>query len=134
VFLTLVESMKVAYDAGVNFFDTAEVYSGGQSEIVLGEAIKKWGRGTEWAIVFLTLVEMTRSFCFQPNFLIASPSTISDCPFQIYWGKANSANPDKPLNNNGLSRKHIIEGMNLSLQRLALPYVGDAPGVRNLTG
>lgn len=35
--------MKVAYDAGVNFFDTAEVYSGGQSEIVLGEAIKKFG-------------------------------------------------------------------------------------------
>jgi aryl-alcohol dehydrogenase-like predicted oxidoreductase len=43
--------------------------------------------------------------------------------FQIYWGKANSANPDKPLNNNGLSRKHIIEGMNLSLKRLDLPYV-----------
>lgn len=35
--------MKVAYDAGVNFFDTAEVYSGGKSEIVLGEAIKKFG-------------------------------------------------------------------------------------------
>lgn len=35
--------MKAAYDAGVNFFDTAEVYSGGQSEIVLGEAIKKFG-------------------------------------------------------------------------------------------
>lgn len=35
--------MKVAYDAGVNFFDTAEGYAGGQSEIVLGEAIKKYG-------------------------------------------------------------------------------------------
>jgi aryl-alcohol dehydrogenase-like predicted oxidoreductase len=35
--------MKVAYDAGVNFFDTAEEYSGGQSEIVLGQAIKKFG-------------------------------------------------------------------------------------------
>lgn len=35
--------MKVAYEAGINFFDTAEVYSGGQSEIVLGEAIKKFG-------------------------------------------------------------------------------------------
>ena len=40
---TALECMKVAYDAGVNFFDTAEVYSGGQSEIVLGEAIKKFG-------------------------------------------------------------------------------------------
>lgn len=35
--------MKVAYDAGVNFFDTAEGYSGGQGEIVLGQAIKKFG-------------------------------------------------------------------------------------------
>jgi len=35
--------MKVGYEAGINFFDTAEVYSGGQSEIVLGEAIKKFG-------------------------------------------------------------------------------------------
>lgn len=35
--------MKAAWDAGVNFFDTAEVYSAGQSEIVLGEAIKKFG-------------------------------------------------------------------------------------------
>lgn len=42
---------------------------------------------------------------------------------QIYWGRANGANPDKPLNNCGLSRKHIIEGMSLSLQRLDLPYV-----------
>lgn len=35
--------MKAAYDAGVNFFDTAETYSGGQGEVVLGEAIKKFG-------------------------------------------------------------------------------------------
>lgn len=35
--------MKAAYDAGVNFFDTAEGYAGGQSEIVMGKAIKKYG-------------------------------------------------------------------------------------------
>lgn len=35
--------MKAAYDCGVNFFDCAEVYSGGESEIVMGEAIKKFG-------------------------------------------------------------------------------------------
>lgn len=28
-----------------------------------------------------------------------------------------------PINNTGLSRKHIIEGLNLSLERLGLPYV-----------
>jgi aryl-alcohol dehydrogenase-like predicted oxidoreductase len=40
---TAFQCMKVAYDAGVNFFDTAEGYAGGQSEVVLGEAIKKYG-------------------------------------------------------------------------------------------
>ncbi|GIJ83324.1 hypothetical protein Asppvi_002143 [Aspergillus pseudoviridinutans] len=35
--------MKQAYDCGVNFFDTAESYANGQSEIVMGQAIKKFG-------------------------------------------------------------------------------------------
>jgi len=37
------KSIKVAYDAGVNFFDTAENYSAGQAEVVLGKAIKHFG-------------------------------------------------------------------------------------------
>jgi voltage-dependent potassium channel beta subunit len=37
------ESMKEAYDAGVNFFDNAEVYAEGQSEIMMGNIIKKAG-------------------------------------------------------------------------------------------
>jgi len=35
--------MKAAYDCGVNFFDCAEAYAGGESEKVMGEAIKKYG-------------------------------------------------------------------------------------------
>lgn len=35
--------MTAAYDAGCNFFDNAEVYAAGQSEIVMGEALKKAG-------------------------------------------------------------------------------------------
>jgi len=38
-----VEMMKVAYDAGVNFFDNAEVYRRGKAEIVMGKALKKLG-------------------------------------------------------------------------------------------
>ncbi|KAK9792755.1 hypothetical protein WJX73_007730 [Symbiochloris irregularis] len=33
--------MKQCLDAGVNFFDNAEVYAAGQSEIVMGQAIKE---------------------------------------------------------------------------------------------
>jgi aryl-alcohol dehydrogenase-like predicted oxidoreductase len=32
-----------AYKAGFNFFDTADTYSGGYSEQILGKAIKKYG-------------------------------------------------------------------------------------------
>ncbi len=35
--------MKAAYDAGVNFFDNAEVYADGQSEEIMGQVIKKAG-------------------------------------------------------------------------------------------
>ena len=35
--------MKLAFDQGVNFFDNAEAYAGGESEIIMGEAIKKLG-------------------------------------------------------------------------------------------
>lgn len=37
------EAMTAAYDAGVNFFDNAEVYATGQSEIIMGEVLKKTG-------------------------------------------------------------------------------------------
>lgn len=37
------ECMAAAFDAGVNFFDNAEVYAAGQSEVVMGEAIKALG-------------------------------------------------------------------------------------------
>ena len=37
------ECMAAAYDAGVNFFDNAEVYARGQSEIIMGGALKKLG-------------------------------------------------------------------------------------------
>ncbi|KAI8624460.1 putative voltage-gated K channel beta subunit [Xylariaceae sp. FL1651] len=39
---------------------------------------------------------------------------------KIYWGTAFG---DNPVNNKGLSRKHIIEGMDASLKRLGLEYV-----------
>jgi voltage-dependent potassium channel beta subunit len=43
-----VEMMAAAYDAGVNFFDNAEVYARGKSEEVMGDALKqlKWRRSS----------------------------------------------------------------------------------------
>lgn len=40
--------MKHAYDEGINFFDNAEIYARGQSEVVMGKILKKmaWSRDT----------------------------------------------------------------------------------------
>ncbi|NBX16658.1 MAG: aldo/keto reductase [Proteobacteria bacterium] len=37
------QCMHAAYDAGVNFFDNAEVYAGGESETVMGDILAKAG-------------------------------------------------------------------------------------------
>ena len=37
------ECMAAAFDAGVNFFDNAEVYAKGRSETIMGEVLKKAG-------------------------------------------------------------------------------------------
>ncbi|KAF2012953.1 Aldo/keto reductase [Aaosphaeria arxii CBS 175.79] len=84
--------MKQAYDCGINFFDTAESYAGGQSEVVMGQAIKKYG--------------------WNRNDIVIST--------KLNWGGANG---EVLVNNHGLSRKHIIEGLRASLKRLDLEYV-----------
>jgi voltage-dependent potassium channel beta subunit len=44
---TAVEQLRVAREYGVNFFDNAEAYAGGDSERIMGEALQKlgWDRG-----------------------------------------------------------------------------------------
>jgi aryl-alcohol dehydrogenase-like predicted oxidoreductase len=40
---------KRALDLGINFFDTADMYSDGESEVVTGRALKEFGSsGTSW--------------------------------------------------------------------------------------
>ncbi|MFV1949690.1 MAG: potassium channel beta subunit family protein [Anaerolineales bacterium] len=83
-----VKLMTIAYDAGVNFFDNAEVYNDGDAEMIMGEVIKKTG--------------------WKQHDLVLST--------KIFWGG------DGP-NEKGLSRKHIIEGMDASLKRMGVEYV-----------
>jgi voltage-dependent potassium channel beta subunit len=37
------DCMVAAYDAGVNFFDNAEAYAGGQAEVIMGEVLRRAG-------------------------------------------------------------------------------------------
>ncbi|MBL6966224.1 MAG: aldo/keto reductase [Anaerolineales bacterium] len=82
------ELMNAAYEAGVNFFDNAEVYADGKAEIIMGEVLKRapWKRSD--------LVISTK----------------------IFWGGQGP-------NDRGLSRKHIVEGLDAALARLQLDYV-----------
>ena len=40
---TVYDCMVAAYDAGVNFFDNAEAYAGGEAEVLMGEALRRAG-------------------------------------------------------------------------------------------
>ncbi|CAA19066.1 potassium channel, beta subunit, aldo-keto reductase [Schizosaccharomyces pombe] len=82
--------LKQAWDLGINTFDTAEIYSNGNSETVMGKAIKELG----WD---------------RSEYVITT---------KVFFGAGT-----KLPNTTGLSRKHIIEGLNASLKRLGLPYV-----------
>lgn len=43
---TAKQSIRAAYDAGVNFFDCADAYSGGEAEIFLGKALREYPRSS----------------------------------------------------------------------------------------
>jgi len=45
------KTMKHAYDAGINFFDNAEVYASGESENIMGDALKELNLGRDTYIV-----------------------------------------------------------------------------------
>ncbi|KAE8234305.1 hypothetical protein CF326_g652 [Tilletia indica] len=83
------EIMKLAYESGINTFDTAEVYANGASEVAMGKAIKSlgWKRSE---VVLMT---------------------------KIFYGTGS-----KEPNGTGLSRKHVIEGTDASLERAQLKY------------
>jgi len=52
---TALACMQVAYDAGCNFFDNAEVYAGGESEAIMGRVIAELG-WPRWSYVLTTKV------------------------------------------------------------------------------
>ncbi|RMZ80978.1 hypothetical protein DV738_g2387, partial [Chaetothyriales sp. CBS 135597] len=92
--------LKYAYDAGIRTWDTANVYSHGQSEVLVGKAIKKYNLPRE------RLVILTKCyFGVTPDNPSASIAS-------------TSVNDGDLLNQVGLSRKNIIEAVNQSVERL----------------
>ncbi|MFB5661188.1 aldo/keto reductase family protein [Alteribacillus sp. HJP-4] len=76
-----------AYNNGINFFDTANVYNRGEAEKVVGRALSDYARD---------------------SYVLAT---------KVYFPMGEGPN------DRGLSRKHIVEQCEASLQRLGVDYV-----------
>lgn len=101
-----IKQIKAAYDVGINTFDTANIYSNGQSEIILGKAIMQEGLPRDGIVV------MTKVF---------HPVTHMD---ERIHGRASALADSKGyVNQYGLSRKHIFDSVKKSLDRLQLDYI-----------
>lgn len=98
--------LNYCYESGLNFYDTANVYSNGTSEEILGKAIKQYNWRRE------NIVIATKLFgCVGRGSENA--------------GKLSEEERDDHgyVNQYGLSRKHIFESIDASLERLGLAYV-----------
>ncbi|KAG8907354.1 hypothetical protein FRB99_004601 [Tulasnella sp. 403] len=98
--------IKQAYDLGINTFDTADVYSNGESERILGKAIKKYNLPRD-EIVVMTKV----------GIVVGRERT------GVMTHDSAEMEGQRYTNQFGLSRKHIFEGVKHSLERLQLDYV-----------
>jgi voltage-dependent potassium channel beta subunit len=112
------DCMTAAYEAGVNFFDNAEVYADGNAEIVMGNVLKKtgwkrsdlvistkifWGgsgpndsglsrkhviEGTEASLARLQLDYVDLIFCHRPDLYTPVEETVRAMTYLIDQGKA----------------------------------------------
>lgn len=104
--------LSEAWNQEINFFGTADVYSNGDSERVLGEWIKEKGIGRE-QIVIATKV-------FFP--LDKSGKNINTLLNQRQTNSLKDPAPDS-LNACGLSRKYIMHAVEDSIKRLQVEYI-----------
>ena len=87
------EMLAAAYDAGINFFDNAEIYAKGQSEVVMGEAFK----ALNWPRL---------------NYVVST---------KFFWGldrEGAAVNRKDTLN-----RKYLMQAIDGSLQRMQLDFI-----------
>ncbi len=88
-----VEMMAAAFAGGVNFFDNAEVYAGGKSEEVMGQALKTLG----WPRL---------------NYVVST---------KFFWGldrQGEAVNRKDTLN-----RKYLMQAIDGSLKRMGLEHI-----------
>jgi aryl-alcohol dehydrogenase-like predicted oxidoreductase len=98
--------LKAAYDRGLNTWDTANVYSAGHSEILIGKAVKKL------SIPRNKLVLLTKCF-----------GTVGEEPGANHIKFPEMKNTKDYVNQSGLSRAAIFNAVDASLKRLQMDYI-----------
>ncbi|MCJ1376730.1 hypothetical protein MMC20_007975 [Loxospora ochrophaea] len=99
--------LKAAFDRGLNTWDTANNYSGGESEKIIAKAIQKY------QIPRQKLVILTKCF-----------GTVAEDPTVFTSAFLMELNVSKDyVNQRGLCRKAIFSAVNDSLRRLETEYV-----------
>ncbi|KAI0355232.1 Aldo/keto reductase [Trametes cingulata] len=102
-----IKHIKFAYEHGITTFDTANVYSNGLSEVILGNAIKELKLPRE------ELVIMTKLYAPVP----------SDTGVRALGKTPEQLAEMGIINQHGLNRKHIFDSVKASLKRLQLDYI-----------
>jgi aryl-alcohol dehydrogenase-like predicted oxidoreductase len=92
-----------AVEHGINFFDTADTYSGGESEMITGQCLAEMFPGARREEVVIA----TKVFN----------------PVDMAFEGVNSALFRRRPNLDGLSRKRIFHAVDASLQRLGTDYI-----------
>jgi aryl-alcohol dehydrogenase (NADP+) len=96
------EVVKRAVELGINFFDTADMYSAGLSEEITGRVLKEFARREEIVVATKVFFPVMKGY---------------------QGGNARGPQPVIPPNVSTLSRKHILDAVDASLRRLGMDYI-----------
>jgi 1-deoxyxylulose-5-phosphate synthase len=94
--------VRQAVELGINFFDTADLYSGGESEVLTGRFL--------------------REFCRREEVVVAT-KLFHPVDLAFKGGAAEGVKPPRTPNMDGLSRKRIFHAVDHSLRRLGTDYI-----------
>ncbi|WP_225784747.1 aldo/keto reductase [Xenophilus sp. Marseille-Q4582] len=94
--------VRHAVEQGINFFDTADMYSAGESEVLTGKFV--------------------REFCRREEVVIATKAYYP-VSLDFKGGNSAAAKPDRVPNADGLSRKRLFHAVDESLRRLGTDYI-----------
>lgn len=93
--------LKKCYDSGLRTFDTADGYSNGQSEVLLGKFLKKYNIPRDKVVILSKLFMIVNT---EDRTRLLMPDQVQDLP--------------EYMNSYGLSRKHILDAAKASVDRL----------------